>query len=441
MSVQTAKVKLWDQFVGALALEDSSDIVTFEYAPEWLERGIEIAPLRMPLAPVKYRFPALNPDTYRGLPAAFADSLPDDFGNALINAWLARQGRSPASFTAVERLLYTGSRGMGALEYAPAMRGRGRNPTGSLQLDSLVAVAQKILDQRAALQVEAGSAEERGLETILQLGTSAGGARAKAVIAVNKQRTSIRSGQLTAPEGYEHYLLKFDGVTERHSDRQTFGDPKGYGLMEYAYYRMATDAGIEMEPSELLHEQNRSHFLTRRFDRRGNRKIHQLSLCAMDHADYKQPGTYSYEELFSVARRLRLSRQEAIEIYRRMVFNVVARNQDDHAKNFSFLLEPDQLQWRLSPAYDVAYSYRPDSPWVAAHQLTLNGKRDEFSRADLHAVAQNCIGHFGPKAANDIIDRVIDVVSGWETYAKEVGVFPELAKEIQQNLRLKIAFS
>ena len=438
MSIKTAQVKLWGDFVGALALDEETGFATFEYAPGWLERKIEIAPVRMPLGSRKYTFPSLNHETYKGLPAVFADSLPDDFGNAVINAWLARQGRSPDSFTAIERLLYSGSRGMGALQYSPAMRERGRNPAGNLEMESLIAMAQRVLDQRADLAVESEDVDGNGMDAIFQLGTSAGGARAKAVVAVNQSRTSIRSGQLTVPKGYEHYILKFDGVAEKSSNSQTFGDPKGFGLMEHAYYRMAIDAGIEMSPSELLHENGRSHFMTKRFDRHGNDKVHMLSLCGMDHSDYKKPGTYSYEELFAVARKLRLSRQEAIEIFRRMVFNVVARNQDDHAKNVAFLLDQADLKWKLAPAFDIAYSYRKDSPWVSSHQLTLNGKRDDFTRFDLHAVAQACIGHFSKKAADEIIDHVIDVVARWDQYAEEGGVFPVLQKEIKKNLRLGI---
>ncbi len=438
MSIKTAQVKLWGEFVGALALDEETGFATFEYAPSWLDRKIEIAPVRMPLASRKYTFPGLNHETYKGLPAVFADSLPDDFGNAVINAWLARQGRSADSFTALERLLYSGSRGMGALEYSPAMRERGRNPVGNLEMESLIAMAQRVLDQRAHLAAGSEDVDGNGMEAIFQLGTSAGGARAKAVVAVNQSRTSIRSGQLTAPKGYEHYLLKFDGVAEKSSNSQTFGDPKGYGLMEYAYYRMATDAGIEMSPSELLHENGRSHFITKRFDRYGNDKVHMLSLCGMDHSDYKKPGTYSYEELFAIARKLRLSRQEAIEVFRRMVFNVVSRNQDDHAKNVAFLLDQADLKWKLAPAFDIAYSYRKDSPWVGSHQLTLNGKRDDFTRSDLHAVAQACIGHFSKKDADKIIDHVVDVVASWDQYAKEGGVFPVLQKEIKKNLRLGI---
>lgn len=438
MIAATAKVKLWGDYVGALALDPSTGLATFEYALEWLANGVEIAPLQMPLAARKYIFPGLNSDTYKGLPAVFADSLPDDFGNAVINAWLARQGRSQNEFSAIERLLYTGTRGMGALEYAPAMRGRGKNPTENIELAPLIAMAQRVLDQKAGFAVDVGGPGDTSIEEILQLGTSAGGARPKAVVAVNKKRTAIRSGQLTAPEGFEHYLLKFDGVSERSRNSQTFGDPKGYGLMEYSYYRMATDAGIEMSPSELLPENDRAHFMTKRFDRRGNEKIHVLTLCGLDHSDYKKPGSYSYEQLFAVARKMRLSRQEAIEIFRRMVFNVVARNQDDHAKNFAFRLDRSDLKWRLAPAYDIAYSYRKDSHWVDRHQFSLNGKRDDFDRNDLYAVGLACIGQFSKRDADKIINRVIEVVGEWERYAQEVGVFSGLRQEIMGNLRLGI---
>jgi len=438
VSIKNARVNLWEDFVGALALDEMTNLVTFEYAPEWIQKRIEIAPIRMPLSVKKYTFPGLNPETYRGLPAVFADSLPDDFGNAVINAWLTRQGRSSQSFTSIERLLYTGNRGMGALEYAPALRTRGKNPAGNLELESLVQMAQKILDQRAGLLAEPQPDNDKTMETIFQLGTSAGGARAKAIVAVNKKRTSIRSGQLTVPKGYEHYILKFDGVSEKSSASEIFGDPKGFGLMEYAYYLMALDAGIDVSPSELLEEKNRAHFMSKRFDRDGNEKVHFLSLCGMDHSDFKKPGTYSYEELFSVARKLRLSRDEAIEIFRRMVFNVVVRNQDDHAKNIGFLLNNGGGKWRLAPAFDVVYSYRKDSPWVNSHQMTINGKRHDFGREDLHTVAAYCIGNFSRKDADNIINHVIDVVSEWDRYAKEVGVFPVLHSEIKRNIRVRL---
>lgn len=433
-----AEVRLWDRRVGALVFNPDTRLGLFEYDPDWLADGVDIAPLRMPRAQGKFQFPGLSRETYKGLPAVFADSLPDDFGNAVINAWLARHGRSPDSFSPLERLLYTGRRGMGALEYAPAMRTGQESAAQALELSSLVAMAQAVLDQRADLEVTLDVTREdrQALAAIVQVGTSAGGARPKAVIAINRARTEIRSGQLEAPPGFEHYLLKFDGVEEQKIHSEVFGDPQGYGRMEYAYYLMACDAGLNMSPSELLLEGERAHFMTRRFDRDGNRKLHYSSLCAMDHADYKRPGTYSYEELLAVARRLRLPREDAVEIFRRMVFNVVARNHDDHSKNFGFVLASPQSRWRLAPAFDVAYSYKADSPWVNSHQLSLNGKRDHFSHEDLMAVAA-LIGNFRQQA-RQIIREVTEVVAEWPIYAAKAGVFDGLRQQVQQHLRLQL---
>lgn len=429
-----AEVYLWGKQLGVLAWNPETSTAAFEYSDEWKQTGVQIAPLHMPNEPDSSRvfeFPQLNFDTYKGLPACFADTLPDDFGNAVINAWLTRNGRDPKSFNPLERLLYTGSRGIGALEYKPAIRSF-TNTNNKLELESLLNMAQQILDQRQNTQHNISQKDD--LSGILQVGTSAGGARAKALIALNSDRTEIRSGQVDAPEGFEHYLLKFDGVVERSSDRETFGDPQGFGRMEYAYYLMATDCGIEMSACELLLEGKRAHFLTKRFDRIGNQKIHYQSLCAIDHADYKKPGQYSYEQLLSVARQLRLSRKEAIEIYRRMVFNVMARNHDDHTKNIGFLLAGPEQNWQLAPAFDVAYSYKPGSPWVNSHQLSLNGKRDNFTLADLLAIAK-LIGNF-TQEAKDIIAHTTNVVKNWPQYAGKAEVDSEFSELIHHNLRL-----
>ncbi|MCX7555146.1 type II toxin-antitoxin system HipA family toxin [Marinicella sp. S1101] len=430
-----AEIRMWDELVGALVYQPDSRISVFEYAPQWRQSGVEIAPLKMPLGPQKYSFSGLNFDTFKGLPGVFADALPDDFGHAVINAWLTRQGRDVASFSPVERLLYTGTRGMGALEFLPMLQ-RDYSPADQLEMASLVAMAQKVLNQRAGLKQNLiNEAEPEAMHAILQVGTSAGGARAKALIAINKERNVIRSGQVEAPEGFDQFLLKFDGVEEYKTDQETFGDPQGYGRMEYAYYLMAQAAGIDISYSELFIEGKRAHFMTQRFDRIGHHKCHYVSLCGMAHADYKQPSLFSYEELLSVARQLRLPRADAIEIFRRMVFNVVARNHDDHTKNFGFLLTDRNASWRLAPAFDVAYSYKPGSPWVNSHQMSLNGKRDDFQREDLLAVAQ-LIGNFG--SANEIIDEVLEVVSGWHKFAKEVEVDALFANNIHENLRLDI---
>lgn len=433
-----AEVWLWDKLVGALAWAPDTATATFEYTSEWIKTGVQIAPLHMPSnanGARIFHFPRLNRDTYKGLPACFADTLPDDFGNAVINAWLARNGRDPQSFNPLERLLYSGKRGMGALEYAPALR---QTPSGDnrLELDSLIGMAQHVLDQRAGVSSKLHNAGNDDLTAILQVGTSAGGARAKALVAINKTRTEIRSGQVAAAEGFEHYLLKFDGIVEQGNNRETFGDPQGFGRMEYAYYLMAKDAGIAMTPCELLIDGERAHFLTQRFDRIGNHKLHYQSLCAMDHADFKMPGYYSYEQLFSVARQLRLPRTEAIEIYRRMVFNIVARNHDDHSKNVGFILPGPRAQWQLAPAFDIAYSYKPGSPWVNSHQLSMNGKRDNFTREDLLATAK-LISNF-TKEAKLIIQHTLDIVSQWQHYAQCAQVPAHFARKIQQNLRLNV---
>ncbi len=430
MVASVAKVTLWGETVGALALQPD-DSIAFEYDPNWIARGTEIAPLKLPAKSGIFQFADLNPDTFRGLPGAFADTLPDDFGNAVINAWLERQGIPKEEFRTLDRLLYTGARGMGALEYEPAKK-LPKDESNAIQLDSLLQVAQEILDQRADLGVEVR--DNGALKSILQVGTSAGGARPKAVVAINEDRSQIRSGQVNAPEGFSHYLLKFDGIVEHRKNQETSGDPQGFGRMEYAYYRMANDAGITMEPCELLEEGDRAHFLTRRFDRDGNHKRHYQSLCAIDHADYKKPGHYSYEELFTTARRLRLSRTEAIQLYRRIVFNVLACNHDDHTKNFGFLLDGPSARWRLAPAFDVAYSYKPGSPWVNSHQMSLNGKRDHFTLDDLLAVSSQ-IGEFKTDAKR-VIEQVSDHVAMWPQYARDVGVPGSLTDEIQNNLRL-----
>lgn len=439
MAEQTlAEVTLWGKQVGALSYDQDTRLGAFEYAPSWIRQGIEIAPIHMPLASNRiFQFNALPYETYKGLPAVFADTLPDDFGNAVINAWLAREGRSADQFNALHRLLYTGNRGMGALEYKPVIKSTTQS-SQVIELESLVTMAQQVLDQRGQFRSDLTDTNPHALNDLLMVGTSAGGARAKAVIAINQDRTRIHSGQTDAPAGFEHYLLKFDGVTEQKVQSELFGDPQGFGRMEYAYYQMAQACGINMSHCELLHDGPRAHFITQRFDRIHNQKLHYVSLCAMDHADFKQPGSYSYEQLFALMRSLRLQRNDAIQIIRRMVFNVIARNQDDHTKNFGFLLappQPDQTpQWQLAPAFDIAYSYKPDSPWVSLHQMSINGKRDQFDREDLIAAAPERLR----KETVTAIERTLDVVSQWPRYAKDNGVFATLTEEIQRHIRLAL---
>lgn len=427
----TAKVYLFDHFVGGLLWDEDAQLGLFEYDPEFVKTGIEISPIHLPLAANQtYAFPSLNRETYKGLPAVLADSLPDDFGNALIDAWLAKEGRDKATFTPVERILYQGARGMGALEYRPALDGAAK-ASESFQIQALVELASEVLSQRESLADRLtkhdATIDDNALQRLIQVGTSAGGARAKAVIAMN-DAGEIRSGQVKAPKGFTYWLLKFDVA----KNTDVLADSQGYGRIEYAYSLMAKEAGLTMNPCELLEEGGRAHFLTKRFDRTDDGdKIHMATLCALDHADYKKPGGYSYEEAFGVLRVLGLSREEAVEFYRRLVFNLVARNQDDHTKNISFLMDQDGT-WSLSPAYDVSWSYLPGNFWVETHQMTVNGKRDKFELADLEAVAKQVKGI----DAHSIIKEVCAAVKRWRAIAESVGVAPKMIDEIEATHRL-----
>lgn len=419
--VDTAQVLLWGRNIGAIFWDDKAGLGVFEYEPGFRRSGIELAPIRMPLGDRVYRFPELAATSFRGLPGLLADSLPDDFGNAVIDQWLIRQGRDLAGFSPVERLCYIGRRGTGALEFRPATR---RAPSGSvpLELDSLVDLARDVLARRDRLQVDL-SADDGSLDDILRVGTSAGGARAKAVVAWNPKTDSMRSGQIKAPAGYEYWLLKFDGVDNR---QHGLADPQGYGRIEYAYYLMAEAAGIRMSPCRLLEENGRSHFMTRRFDRNEDGdKIHMQSLYAIAHLDHEFPGAHSYEQAFSVMLRLGLPIGALREQYRRMVFNVLSRNQDDHTKNIAFLMDK-RGEWSLSPAFDVIYAFNPDGQWTSRHQMTINGLQDDFAIEDLLAVA----GTFNISAPERILDQVQVSVAGWAGFAERAGVPPAVAEKI-----------
>jgi len=429
-----AAVELWGTRIGAVALTGSTGIASFQYEPAFLASGIQLSPLRMPLADRIYSFADLSPRTFRGLPGLLVDSLPDRFGNNLINAWLARQGRPADSLDAVERLCYTGRRGMGALEFAPA-QGPTDEGSGAIQLSELVALASDILSRQQSWATALQTPDrEEALQTILRVGTSAGGARAKALVAWNPNTEEVRSGQLDAPPGFSHWLLKFDGVSGN-KDKE-LEDPQGYGLIEYAYSQMALAAGITMSECRLLEENNRRHFMTRRFDRDHNgRKLHMQSLGALAHFDYNEPGSYSYEQAFLVMRQLDLSMQEVEQQFRRMVFNLAARNQDDHVKNIAFLMDRTG-HWALSPAFDVTWSFNPSGAWTASHQMSVNGKRDQFTRSDLLAAGRSAQLKRG--RAEAIAEEVLISVRDWPRFAADAGVPEEHARDIQASHRLKL---
>jgi serine/threonine-protein kinase HipA len=433
--VSAAEVVLWGTRVGAVAMRPGERAAVFEYAPEFLRSGIELAPLKMPLRAGPHRFPGLAAETFHGLPGLLADSLPDRFGQALIDAWLAEQGRAPDSFDAVERLSYVGRRGMGALEYRPALGPRTRRAK-AIDVAALVDLASRVLGERGALRGSlAGEGREAAVRDILLVGTSAGGARAKALIAWNPVTGEVRSGQLDTPPGFEHWLLKFDGVSGN-ADRE-LADPQGYGLIELAYARMAVAAGIEMGECRLLAEGGRHHFMTRRFDRPGGpAKLHMQSLGALAHLDYNQAGAAGYEQALMVVRRLGLGMDALEEQFRRMVFNIVARNQDDHVKNIAFLMDRDG-RWSLSPAFDLTYAYRPGAPWTGQHQMSVNGRRDGFTREDLDAAGRTA--GLGASRPGQILEQVTAAVRRWPDLASEAGVPPERAGQIARTHRTALA--
>lgn len=431
----TAEVKLWGRTIGAVLLEEGKDVAAFEYDRSFLQSGIQVSPLEMPLSHRVYSFPALSLRSFHGLPGMLADSLPDRFGNALIDEWLARQGRLPGSMNAVERLCYTGARGMGALEYFPATGPARSRQTTPVDLAHLVELASRILEKRGNLQTSFGSDEltDQALKDILRVGTSAGGARAKAIIAWNPETEEVRSGQVKAPPGFEYWLLKFDGVSGNR-DKERNDDPQGFGKIEYACYLMARECGIVMSDCRLLHENGRSHFMTRRFDRTGDgRKIHMQSLAAMAHYDFNMAGANSYEQALQVCRRIGTPTGSIEQLYRRMVFNIIARNQDDHVKNIAFLMDRTGV-WTLSPAFDMAYSHNPDGDWTNRHQMSMNGKRDGFTLDDFSACAR--VAGMKRGQGVKILREIQEVVSRWPEYAEIAGVDGRIIRRIAQAHRM-----
>ena len=412
---ETAYVELWDMRVGAVLWDSDRGLASFEFEPSFLNSGLDPAPLTMPIDEARrgravFEFPDLAYKTFYGLPGMLADSLPDKYGNNIINAWLARQGRTPESFSPVERLCYTGKRGMGALEFTPVI-GDGANESVPVEVQELVRLAHKVIHERSQLDTNFNHLE--ALTDIIRVGTSAGGARPKAVIALNDKTGKVRSGQVTAPAGFSYWIMKFDGVKD-----DTLGDPAGYGRIEYAYYKMAKQCEINMTECRLYEEGDRAHFMIKRFDRtEKGKKIHMQSLCGMAHFDFNEAGGYSYEQAFQIMRRLRLPHSDAEQLFKRMVFNLVARNQDDHPKNIAFLMDKSGT-WKLSPAFDMTYAHNPSGDWTHKHQMTVNGKREGFVYDDLIAVADE----MNIKKGSQIIDQIVEVVFRWREFAKAVGV-------------------
>jgi len=426
-----AYVKMWGHEVGVAAWDNDKSYASFEYEQSFLNLGIDISPIRMSIDDARrgnniFTFPQLKKVTFKGLPGLLADTLPDKFGNAIIDAWLAREGKSISDFTPVDRLCYTGSRGMGALEFHPT-KNNNLDKTVDIEVSQLVELAQEITSQRSGLDTEINNNNDNteAIKDIIRVGTSAGGARAKAIIAINKEGKVV-SGQSDAPKGYEHWILKLDGVNDLELGRSA-----GYGLIEYAYYKMAGNAGIKMMKSKLIREGKRAHFSTKRFDRIGNKKVHAQTLCGLAHYDYYDRGVYSYEQLFSIMRQLKLNQAEIVQQYTRMIFNIISRNQDDHTKNIGFLMN-DKGKWSLSPAYDVTHAAGSD--WTDQHQMMIMGKRDNFKRSELVEAGKK----IGIKKPGDIIEKVGNAVGNWEKHAREIKIDEAVIKAIKSDHRLDL---
>ncbi|MCG8469361.1 MAG: type II toxin-antitoxin system HipA family toxin [Gemmatimonadetes bacterium] len=426
-----ADVRLWGRRIGAVAWDEAARLASFEYERRFSRSRIEVAPLEMPLSRRIYQFPSLPERAFKGLPGLLADSLPDRFGHALIDAWLARRGRTPDSFNPVERLCYIGTRGMGALEYRPVRGPEG--PAGDLDLAELVELAERTLRERKTLAADVEHDAE-AMNRIFHVGTSAGGARAKAVVAWNPDTGVLRSGQVDPEPGFSHWILKFDGV--RSDDDREVGTSLGYGAIEYAYHEMAVAARIRMEPCALLEEGGRRHFMTRRFDRtRAGSKLHMQSLAAMRHFDYNAAGAYSYEQMIETMRALGLPQAQIEQQYRRAIFNLVARNQDDHVKNIAFLMDREGI-WSLAPAFDVTYSYNPAGRFTSTHQMSLNAKRRGFSSDDVIAFGRFC--DLKRARALSILGEVVDAVAGWGDIADRAGIEDDRIAHIAGTQRLSL---
>lgn len=425
--VDVAQVKIYGIPMGIFRLDNRYDNVQFEYDNDFVSKGLEPSPLMMPtLAGRIYSFADLGRETFKGLPGLLADSLPDTYGRALFDRWLSLIGRTSSNI--IETLCFLGKRCMGALEFEPAID-VDYNLNAKVEIDSLVDVAREALQNKESFGVNINEDKKAAIAEILRLGTSAGGQRAKAIIAYNKTTGEVLSGQTNVPKGFDYYIIKLDGVSATTGFRET----ENYGRLEYSFYKLIKKCGIEMSDCSLIEENGRAHFLTKRFDRENGKKIHMQTLCGLAHYDYRLHRAFSYEQAFNVMRRLKLPYSDAEEMFRRMVLNVIIRNQDDHTKNISFLMDEDGI-WKLSPAYDMGYSYNPNGGWTSTHQMSINGKFDEINRKDLLkcGVVNNI------KNASIIIDEICDTASLWPTIAKECDVPENMIEKIFNNFLIHI---
>jgi serine/threonine-protein kinase HipA len=393
------------QFVGVCDYAPLTGKVFFQYSPDFLKTGTQLSPLLMPLENRVFDFDerVYNPQTYRGLPPLIADSLPDDFGNKMLLQWLMKNNISQNALHPLEKLCYIGKRGMGALEYEPAFEREDFN--GDISIADLLTVANDIYFRKIDEAIPLNDYTQ-SLSTLLRIGSSVGGARAKALIAINEKTQEVKAGDIIQGEDFEYYLIKFDGLKD---GKEIV--PGGYGILEYIYHKMATQSKIEMTECKLLTENGRSHFLTKRFDRKGGKKIHVSTLCGMAGVDFRQPNLIGYEDVFRILNLLNMDYTQKEQLFRRMVFNVLAFNHDDHTKNISFIYEGGK--WRLAPAYDLIFAFDPENYWLKNHNLSINGKTNNITADDILNVGDK----FGIKKKERILAGIREVVRNFKHYA------------------------
>ncbi len=421
-AVDFINVSIWGKKVGTIAMSPRIGYYVFAYDPSFVKTGIELSPIHMPLATDPYVFSYLPELTYQRLPAMIADSLPDKFGNDLIDSYMKQKGLNTSQISVLDRLAYMGKRAMGALEFHPTRGGVKANHT-AIDMKKLVEAARKAVHGN----IDTDHIAEASLKQIIQVGTSAGGARAKAVVAFNEATQEIRAGQFDVEDGFEHWLLKFDGM----GADKGLGKTENHGRIEFSYYQMALQAGINMEPCRLLEENGRAHFMTKRFDRTGNQKHHVQTLCAMDHMDFKSMNTYDYSQIFVLLDNLGFDYEAKEEVFRRMCFNVMAANCDDHSKNFAFILKEGE-SWQLAPAYDVAYAFNPDGQWTYQHFMSVSGQYGNITVDHLLAVAQRFAIGTGPQ----VLSQVRDAVAGWVDIARANNIPEAEVQEVGKHHKL-----
>lgn len=420
--MKAVEVRLWKTRIGVVAIEEDTQFCTFKYDSDFIKSGIDVSPIMMPLSDNIYQFKALSLESFKGLPGLISDSLPDKYGNAIINAWLASQGRTAESFNVIDRLCYIGTRGMGALEFYPD-KNKELKESDEIEINQLVELSNQILNQKENISKK----YKDDLKEIIKVGTSAGGARAKAIIAFNQKTGIIRSGQVDAGKGYTYWLLKLDGVDQKEETSHT--------RIEYAYYLMAKEGHINMSESRLIKRDRYYHFMTKRFDRvelgdGSIDKVHMQTLGALIHRDYNEPGTLSYEEAAQAMYTIGLNKDDIEEFFRRMVFNVMSRNQDDHVKNISFLMNR-KGEWALSPAYDITYSFNPNGQWTAVHQMMINGKRNNISKEDLLQSAKSM--RIKNSKAIEIMTDVRKAIQQWSKFAMEAYMEDDTIKLLEET--------